>query len=305
MALFGLRQLAEACRKSDFKWRYIDNFWPTLEYRFKGNQIAGEGARVIEDLKRDGVSITSVSALLGKDSCYEELCGTVDSLEQESAEQIAAERAIADDVIIGRKTFVYRLLGEPPKFDPNSIYARSALQKPLLQVANAYLGMYTVLRDYNVWRTFPTQVEPRESQLWHRDRIDRWVLKVFVYLSDVDDSAGPFTYALGTHSKGNVRREPSHVTEGHGIRTLDSQMSEVVPPQQWRKCLGPKGTIIVADTHGYHKGGHVRGRDRLMYLCMFNSPACPFSNLSGHSLDMEQALALAGPKTATNVLPAK
>ena len=56
-------------------------------------------------------------------------------------------------------------------------------------------------------------------------------------------------------------------------RSRDEQMAEVVPADRWIKCLGPKGTIVFADTHGYHKGGLARENDRIMYTCMFTSPA--------------------------------
>ena len=74
-------------------------------------------------------------------------------------------------------------------------FTRLAVKSPLLQIANAYLGMYTRLRYYNIWHTFATRSKPRESQLWHRDREDLYILKVFIYLRDVDLGAGPFTYA--------------------------------------------------------------------------------------------------------------
>jgi hypothetical protein len=36
---------------------------------------------------------------------------------------------------------------------------------------------------------------------------------------------------------------------------------------------GDAGTIIFADTRGFHKGGEARTRDRLMYTCMYTSQA--------------------------------
>jgi hypothetical protein len=48
-------------------------------------------------------------------------------------------------------------------------------------------------------------------------------------------------------------------------------MGEIVPPGEWVTSMGPRGTIILADTRGYHKGGLARTRDRIMYTCMFAS----------------------------------
>jgi hypothetical protein len=148
------------------------------------------------------------------------------------------------------------------------------LQKPILQIANAYFDMYIRIRSYNVLHTFTTLGEASTSQLWHRDRDDlHYILKVFVYLSDVIDGAGPFMYAAGTHSKKKLRREPDYFLEdGYVMRSDDSQMAEFVPPERWAKCVGPKGTIIFADTRGHHKGVGPRARPGIMYTCMFTSP---------------------------------
>jgi hypothetical protein len=195
-------------------------------------------------------------------------------LEREQAITMEARRAEAKVTsATGQKTFVFELLNRKPVFDPDSIYARFALQHPILHVANAYFGMLTRLRYYNVWRTFATDSQPRESQLWHRDREDLLILKVFVHLNDVDEGAGPFTYATGTHPKGKHRQEAESFLEGNVKRTTDDQMLNLVPKDRWRRGVGESGTIIFADTRGYHKGGLARTRDRLMYTCMFTSQA--------------------------------
>jgi hypothetical protein len=95
-------------------------------------------------------------------------------------------------------------------------------------------------------------------------------VKVFIYLTDVDQGAGPFTYARGSQ---RMRREPEYLfRDGHTGRADDRRMAAVVTPDRWLECTGPAGSIVFADTHGYHKGGLARTRDRIMYICMFTSP---------------------------------
>lgn len=304
MALTILRKLARASRSFEFTFRYLYNFTPTWAYKFDRHPLSVEAVRVLEDLNRDGVAMTSAGALLAQDSCYHELTETVGGLERKLAEHLGAARAAAHDqtVIDQKKNYLFPLLGERPVLDTDSVYVRFALQKPILRIANAYFGMYIRLRHYNVLHTFTTSGQASTSQLWHRDRDDlHYILKVFVYLSDVDDGAGPFIYAAGTHSKKKLRREPAYFLEdGFVMRSDDTQMAEVIPPERWIKCVGAKGTIIFADTRGYHKGGLARERDRIMYTCMFASPLAPelFERPSGISLplDKEQSLALTAPK---------
>jgi hypothetical protein len=264
-------------RRHEPTWRYAFNLAPTLAYKFSRTRLSSEAARVLTDLNRDGVAMTTSEALLGPDSMFGELETTVNELELSLADRIAAARRAANDSeSIGQKTFIYELLGNRPKLDPHSVYARFGLQKPILQIANAYLGMYSRLSDYNVWHNFVTQVDPRESQLWHHDREDRYILKVFVCLSDIDEGAGPFTYAKGTHLKGENRlsQEPEFIVEKDGVkRSDDSQMAKAVPFERWVKGTGKKSTIIFADTRGYHKGGLTRTSERKLYFCRFTSRA--------------------------------
>lgn len=274
MSLGKIKQLIRAGRKYELTWRYGFNLAPTLAYRINRHSTSAEAARIVAELDLNGVAITSVSALFGENSCFRELEATVRELESDLSDTLEETRQAADDYqSIGVKTFNVELLGSRPLLDPDNVYARFALQDPILQIANSYFGMYTRLRYYNVWHTFSTQTQPRESQLWHRDREDHFILKVFVYLSDVGDGAGPLTYAKGSHMKGRLRKQPEYFIEGGVKRSNDQQMAEVVPRERWVKAVGPHGTIVFADTHGYHKGGLARERDRIMYTCMFTSPA--------------------------------
>jgi hypothetical protein len=221
----------------------------------------------------DGVASSSVACLLGSDAYLNELDGAVAKLEENRSGELKAARGSTDATRIGEKTFNDELLGECPLLEPDEVFARFALERPILEVANAYFGMYTRLRYYNVWHTFATKDKPRQSQLWHRDREDFKILKVFVYLSDVDEGAGPLTYAKGSQLSRGLRRNPEYFVEGGVKRSDDAQMAAVVPPSKWLKATGRRGTIVFADTSGYHKGGLARERDRLMYVCMFTSPS--------------------------------
>jgi hypothetical protein len=269
-----IRRVVRAGRNSELIWRCLFNFAPTMAYRLNRNKLVEEERRVLESLNRDGVAITSASALFGSNSSYEELTTSVVKTQHELAAKIEAARLEShSNGALGTKSFIHPLLGERPTLDPQSVYARFALQNSVLKIANAYLGMCARLRYYNVWHTFVSGGEPRQSQLWHKDREDHYIVKVFVYLSDVDEGAGPFTYAPGTHGKGSVRKTPSYFLEGVVRRTGDREMAEVVPGDRWIKCVGSRGTIVFADTRGYHKGGLALEKDRVMYTCMFTSPA--------------------------------
>jgi hypothetical protein len=266
------RRIMHACRHNELPWRYVLNAAPSIAYATAGRRLTAEPQRVLSALNRDGVAITSVGAIGANGSLFSELAAAVDRLEQEKAAELdEARRAANDTAAIGNKTFNVELLGPHPVLDSSDVFCRFALDRPILDMANAYFEMFTRLRYVNVWHTLATSVRPRESQLWHRDREDFLIMKVFVYLADVADDTGPYTYAPGTHPKGPITVEPAYALEGGVKRTTDEEMAAVVPADRWIKATGQRGTIVFTDTRGYHKGGLARGRDRLMYTCMFTS----------------------------------
>lgn len=267
-------------RRNGLVWRYVLNLKPTLAYRLGGQAPSGAAADVLAQLRRDGVARTTVRDLFPNASLLDELLESVKQIETVKAGEISAARRSATSEEVGKKTFMVELLGKKPVLEPDSVFARLALAEPLLTIANAYYGMFTKLRYYNVWRTFATEGKARESQLWHRDREDRLILKAFLYCVDVDEGGGPFTYAPGTHPLGSVRREPPGFAEPDGtLRSTDDQMAQLVPADRWVRCTGKKGTIVLADTRGYHKGGECRTADRVMYTCMYTSAASQSANL--------------------------
>jgi len=250
-------------------------------FRAQKPALHGEALRVLEEMNTNGIAITTADKLLEQPGLFAELSATVQQYEQERAAAITEARQNAEEAG-QKKSFIYELLDRKPALDPTSIWVRFALQKPLLEIANSYFGMLTHLRFFNVWHTFTTTSAPKRSQLWHRDPEDHLILKVFVYLTDVDAGAGPLTYVPTTHPKGKrsgVSAE-SFKEQGHGaLRSEDEQMSKVLPADQWVTGVGEAGTIIFGDTRGYHKGGLARTHDRIMYNCMYVSPASKAAEL--------------------------
>jgi len=285
--MISRKSIAYAGRHFTPTWRFGFNLSSTLAFLLDHTEPTGEAARVLNELNQYGIAKSSVDRLFSDTTIFVKMCQEVDDLEQLLATDLDQARIAAKSDTEGLKTFLYKLLGEKPELDPESIYARFALQKEILQIANSYFQMYTQLRYYNVWHTLATDSRARESQLWHRDREDHLIFKVFAYLSDVDEGAGPFTYAPGTHRKGAIQREPKSFVEKGVQRWNDEQMNTIVPDNQWIKATGKKGDLIFADTRGCHKGGLARTSDRVLYTCLFTSPTSQVSELFKRPSDMK------------------
>jgi hypothetical protein len=275
IARSGRRISRVAGRRNEFTWRYMLNLGPTVSWALSArHRLPDECGRVLADLNNHGVALTTADRLFSKGDAFAELRRTFDRLMNEQAAEVdAVRRAALSDERHEQKPFLLSLLGEHPRLDPASPYGRFALSPEVSGIAQAYFGMRVALRHYNIWCTFVTGKPASQSQLWHRDPEDRYILKVFVCLGDVDENTGPFTYAAGTHPKGTVKREPEFLfKDGKTPRSSDEQMAALVPSEKWVRGIGPAGTMIFADTRGLHKGGLARSRERYLYTAEFTSP---------------------------------
>ena len=102
------------------------------------------------------------------------------------------------------KEFVVRLQSYGVELGPDDPWFRVVSSRRLLDLANTYVGMWSKLEYVDVWYSVP-QPEAAErisSQRWHRDYNDKHLLKVFLYLVDVDDSMGPFQFVAGSQPGG-------------------------------------------------------------------------------------------------------
>lgn len=153
-------------------------------------------------------------------------------------------------------------------FDVDDPLARLALHPSALALANAYLRLRSTLRAIDLWLTVPTSGPAIQTQLWHRDADDVMNVKMFVYFTDVTRGAGPLCYAPHTHPIGSRRRVPDHDEQA---RSNDEQLATVVAERDWIYCEGGPGTVVFADTCGYHKQVKPTADERLLLVAQYVS----------------------------------
>ena len=161
---------------------------------------------VLTTLRRDGFVTTTAPELFGADLWAELQAATTEQM------RVMAPllRLTKNGQILGqfrgpgsrgpdKGSFLVKLLGERPQYDPASIWIRIAEHPAVVQLAADYLEAVPHLKAYNLWYTVASGAKPpRDSQLWHRDEDDVRMFKVFVYLTDVGLEAGPLHYVCGT-----------------------------------------------------------------------------------------------------------
>ena len=238
-------RLAEAARRSAWKAR---NAPRTRGFRPDESLVDGT---LLAELRERGIAVRPFDEVFRDRMRLDEL--------QAIAERREAQRRPTEE-----KGFIERLM--PTHVEATGPFVALALEPQVVALASAYLGMYSYLRALEMWRNLPTDEPPKLSQLWHRDWDDVVNLKLFVYLSEVSEESGPFTFAPGTQPGGPRQLDVKD-------RLSDDEMAERIPRTEWVVCTGPPGTVVLADTCGYHKGGKPTKGDRLLWTAQFTSGA--------------------------------
>jgi hypothetical protein len=88
--------------------------------------------------------------------------------------------------------------------------------------------------------------------------------KSFLYLTDVpDESYGPFSYVRGSHEKSALIRRGSKLV--NRVRGSPETDAVVYDESDRVVCTASKGTLIIADQSGYHRGiPQDEGRERML-----------------------------------------
>jgi len=144
----------------------------------------------------------------------------------------------------------------------------------MLDVANAYLRMWSKLEYLDVWYSVPqpAAAERVSSQRWHRDYNDKHLLKAFLYLVDVDDDMGPFQYVPGSQPGGPYADAWAWSPLGQNYPT-EEELEEKIPASAVHAFTGPKATLIFCNTAGFHRGGFSTTNPRVLATVTYSSPA--------------------------------
>ena len=151
---------------------------------------------------------------------------------------------------------------------------RAVASRRLLDLANTYLEMWSKLEYVDVWYSVPQPAEAERisSQRWHRDYNDKHLLKVFLYLVDVDDTMGPFQYVPGSQPGGPYADAWPWQPLGQNYPT-EEELEALIPSSSVRAFTAPKGTLIFCNTAGFHRGGFSVTNPRVLATATYSSPA--------------------------------
>jgi hypothetical protein len=157
----------------------------------------------------------------------------------------AADRLCANLALLPADTeaHFYDLRGESLFRDDPEPYLWG-LSTPVLNFVERYMGLPVNYYGVSVKREIANGLVVG-TRYFHRDPEDEHVVKIIVYLSDVDEGAGPFQ-CLNAGDSAEV------MTSGRRQRFLEvpgmDVIERIVPRSDWVTCLGPRLTANIADT---------------------------------------------------------
>jgi hypothetical protein len=233
------------------------------QYKKQLPQLDFTEQAIVEKLKHEGVCVTSLDALDIPNSSV-----LLDSAQQITAELFQQSRSPSSSRKHTLMASANQLMAHPEIF-------LWGLSERILKMVEAYLGLPVAYDGPSFYYSMADgkEVGPR---IWHRDKEDWRMIKVAVYLNDVDEFGGPFQTVKPTVNDWLIKALPKYKGLTHSeLQQLLSQNF-----QDWLvSCIGKAGTVIFTDTSRfYHRGEPpmTQNRSAIFFHYFSQRPKNPF-----------------------------
>jgi Phytanoyl-CoA dioxygenase (PhyH) len=228
--------------------------------------------RILDDVEANGFALAQFDELFADDAHWQEL----EAMRDRFVAETEADLAKGGEQVRVRagKEFVVRLHSYDVRLGLDDPWFRASASQRLLDLANTYLEMWSKLEYVDVWYSVPQPADAVRisSQRWHRDYNDKHLLKVFLYLVDVDEAMGPFQYVPGSQPGGRFADAWPWEPLGKNYPT-EEELESLIPAASIRAFTAPEGTLIFCNTAGFHRGGFSTTSPRVLATATYSSPA--------------------------------
>jgi Phytanoyl-CoA dioxygenase (PhyH) len=178
---------------------------------------------------------------------------------------------------LGKGDYIVRLLGKDvPTLGEDDPWLRLGIADRMLDIVNSYCGMWAKLTYVDLWYTPPAApgVARVSSQRWHRDYNDERLIKVFLYLVDVEEDTGPLEYVPGSTVERPYGNEWPWRPVSADLYPPQDEFEKRIPQSAVVQFTGPEGSMLFCNTSGFHRGGYATGdRPRVMAVYNYSTPA--------------------------------
>ena len=265
--------------------------------------------RCVDALRRTGIAVTTVEEAGVNPGEWEKLRKAVEGFSSDATQLLkSANEANVESLDYGRlqhnkdrfrrffrdkeeaknDDYIIKMMPENSVLASDHPLISVGLSPAILDVVNGYLGLLSKMVYTDAWHSIPMDPGKRiGSQRWHRDPEDRKMVKVYLYVSNIDANCGPMEYLPGT---ANVSNAPSKtiakwLAAGASLYPPVEEIDQHFPASARIPCTGSKGTLVFCDTTGLHRGGVPRSDPRVIATWTFVTPAA----LNNHRFSVRPA----------------
>lgn len=192
------------------------------------------------------------------------------------------------DEVLAAAQAIYQRKGDDPsrEFMPYPIaffdellnidaFYKFAFSEKMITHAAKYLGEYPILTNIDLVRSDPRdRTEWLEAQQLHRDVIDTKVFRVIMYITDVDEANGPFTFfPLSTSRKIQADKALNYGGALGSMNIPDHKLADY-PQSEMIAVKAKQGSVLTVDTcNCFHFGSRATNASRCVLMLSFTSLA--------------------------------
>jgi hypothetical protein len=153
-------------------------------------------------------------------------------------------------------------------FFPNETVIRAphvfaiANDPKVLSIVSGFLGAKPTISYLAAWWSMPHKDgKAEQAEQFHRDVDDIRFVKLFCYLTDVDDVSGPHMFVPGSQNIDKLTR----------IRRYeDDEIKDAFGEDSLSKFTGKAGTAFLENTYGFHRGVPPSQKPRLLFQVLYS-----------------------------------
>lgn len=137
----------------------------------------------------------------------------------------------------------------------------------VLAYVSRYMGALPRIDSIYAWWSFPSEHKAL-TQSYHRDIDTLHAVKFFIYLTDVDSSAGPHMYIKSSMNNSFfTKKDQSH---------SDNEIESTYAMENVMEITGRSGLNFLGDMFSFHKGLTPHSKPRLLLQIYYSLKRTPF-----------------------------
>jgi hypothetical protein len=263
----------------DFVWK-IKNSIAIEHHKNSCLKLNDFEKEILSSLNKDGVAVTHINKF--SPSLFDELIQWKEEIKKNKNESTL------------KKFLTYFIGGsyqtETQSFSSINPLIFFSINKSILNIVNTYFGMWSniIYLEMNETKLIEKSASLQKSQNFHRDPGVNKCIKIFIYLNDVEEGGGPFTYIKGSHRLGrywNIFKQRFYGLGGcyPDIDNLETKIDS----KDIFEIYGKSGSVIIADTTGIHRGGNSYLNTREMTTSLYYPIADPLKSKIIYEFDID------------------